>query len=99
MPELRSKVSGLAGIAALGVGLLALANGVAGSRTGIPFDAERAPGWTKRNFVQLPKPSGLKTVTALPEPTGAPRSVDAADPMRGPVVGVEAMPTEDPYAG
>jgi hypothetical protein len=47
----------------------------------------------------LPQPSGVQTNPGLPKATDAPRSNEVGDPSGISDGSIEAMPTEDPYAG
>jgi hypothetical protein len=96
MPELRSNTTFPALIAALGIGFLAGSTVTAGSGCKIPHAPE---GLSQPAIVQLPTKSNVQTFQAFPKPTDTPRLNEVNDPPRISDDSIEAMPTEDPYAG
>ena len=102
MPETRPAGMILAGIAVLGIGLIAFTDVTTGSRSaiGLAPDTQQSLGWaSKRTFVELPKPTNSQSLAGLPCPTAAPPLSGAEEQARRSEVVIEALPTEDPYAG
>ena len=98
MTELWPKAITVAGVAALVIGVLALAGMPSTPRdcAGVQSDAHATSEWgPTREFVELPKPNAIQAVTGSPRATGAP----PGEPNVAPVANVEAIATEDPYAG
>ena len=98
MTELWPKAITVAGVAALGSGVLVLAGMPSAPRNcaELRSDAHQASAWgPTREFVELPKPNAIQAVTGSPRATGAP----PVEPTVAPIANVEAIPTEDPYAG
>ena len=102
MLRMQPKAMVMAVIAALTIGFLVIANAI----TGLPGEAARqSKAWqasdagSNQNFVQLPPPTHVQDVAALPSPTSAPPGNYGDEPARAPAAMTAPQPTEDPYAG
>lgn len=101
MPEKRIRTSVWPWIAALGIGSLAFAEATSVSRCAGDFepDSPHTLRTAHRNLVQLPSPAPDHVQASLPKPSSTPYAGPASELAGAPSATVEAMPTEDPYAG
>ena len=100
MLRMQSKAMVMAVIAALTIGFLVIANAI----TGLPGEAalqsnalQASDAGSNQNFVQLPPPTHVQDVAALPSPTSAPPGNYGDEPA--PAALTAPLPTEDPFAG
>ena len=102
MLRMQPKAMVMAVIAALAIGFLVIASAI----IRLPSEAARqskalqaSDAGSNQNFVQLPPPTHVQDVAALPRPTSAPLGIYGDERARSPTAMTAPQPTEDPYAG